>query len=146
MRPGPDEIDIWGMDWAKQRRIMLGIIPGSMIPLRDHIGKIRCTLAQVREDGDGAGQNTLNGHPNQDWPEVYTGLSLTVHRAYSVMPGINKQIMNLHYVWREISARLKAEELGVSLAQYWIHVGNTKSFLFGAVTINRPVDVSRASR
>jgi len=137
---GPDEVDIWGRDWARQRRIMLGIEVNSSdrIMPRERLGQIRCTLAQIREEREGAGQHNMkvgpNGHPDQTWPEVYTGISLDIHRAYQVMPPGLKDAMHLHYVWWEVWARHKAKCLGVSPAQYWITVGNMKSFLFGAIT------------
>lgn len=149
---GLDEVDIWGRDWARQRRIMLGIqaTAGDRITPQERLGQIRCTLAQVREEGAGAGQHSmkvgLNGHPDQAWPEVYTGISLDVHRAYSVMPPGFKDAMHMHYVWWEIWARHKAKSLNLSLAQYWKTVGNMKSFLFGAVTVNRDPPASRPAK
>ena len=140
MKAGPDEIDLWGIDWAHQRRIMLGIVPGKKIDLRDRIGKMRCTLADWRDGAEGTGRGGRrigeNGHPDQDWPEVYTGMSLLVHQAYYIMPLQHRDMMNLHYVWREVWARVKAREIKISLPQYWIRVGNMKSFLFGVIAAN----------
>lgn len=145
MSPGPDEIDIWGMNWARQRRMILGIIPGKYITLQERLGKMRCTLAQVRET-DRSEQTALNGHPNQDWPEVYVGLSMVVHRIYSLMPGPHREVMNLHYVYQGIPARPKAAVIGVSLPQYWIRVGMMKSFLYGAVAVDHDGNRAIASK
>jgi hypothetical protein len=138
----PDEVDVWGTKWAKQRRIMLGIKDEQkrMQP-RERVGKIRCTLGQVKEEAVGAGERSirmgLNGHRDQDWPEVYDEFTLLVHRAYLTLPGRLKRVMDLHFVWREVPARAKARDLKVSLAQYWILVGNMKSHIYGVVAVTR---------
>jgi hypothetical protein len=137
MNHKPDEVDLWGIGWARQRRIMLGIITACALTPEERLGKLRCTLGQIQEDRVGAGERSRrvgeNGHPDQDWPEVYTGMSLIVHQAYMKMPGNHRIMMNLHYVWREIPVRLRAREVDVSVAQYWIQVSVMKGFLHGAV-------------
>lgn len=132
MRRRPDEVDLWGMAWARQRRLMLGIIEGNKLEPRERLGKLRCTLGAVLKEGAGAGQG---GVAAQNFPEVYTGLALVVHRVYMRMPGGFRQAMQLHYVWREIPARLKAREAGVSESTYWKRVAAMKMHLYQEVIV-----------
>jgi hypothetical protein len=127
---GPDEIDLWCMNWARQRRIALGIIEAKMIEPRERLGQLRCTLGKVRAERDGASYT----RSNQIFPEVYVGLALDIHRASFLLPGRERLVMHLHYVWREIPVKLKCCEVPVSNAVYWTLVGNIKFFLTGYFT------------
>lgn len=142
MRLGFDEVDIWARNWAHERRIMLGIVKGDKIEPKERIGKLKCTLARVREEGDGAAQS---GPARQSWPEVYTGFAMLVHRVYLTMPLTLKNVMHLHYVWWEIPSRLKAERAEMSVAKYWYVVAHVKSYVYGAVTVNYPDSKSMTS-
>jgi hypothetical protein len=128
-----DEIDQWGVEWARQRRIALGIIPGDKIEPRERLGKLRCTLGQIQKERVGAGEGHRRNH---DFPEVYVGISLLVHRAYMAMPGNLRVVMHLQYVWREIPVEEKIKEIGIKKTQYWADVAAMKSFLHGAVVVN----------
>lgn len=131
---GPDEIDLWGIAWARQRRMILGIKP---LKPEDRLGKLKSTLGSIVKEKVGAGDHTVrmgeNGHRDLNWPEVYTGIALTVHRAYQLMPGNLKLIMHLHYVWREVDVADKAPTIGMKATQYWSSVSSMKSFLQGVV-------------
>jgi hypothetical protein len=132
-----DEVDIWGTDWAHQRRMMLGIVKADKVPSKERIGKVTCSIANLKSEREGTGSKSIrfaeNGHVDRDWPEVYTGFALLVHRAYQMMPESHRTVMSLHYVWREISAREKAKSINLSLAAYWTRVAMMKSFIYGAV-------------
>jgi hypothetical protein len=129
-----DDIDHYCVDWARQRRIALGIINAKMIEPRERLGQLKCTLGKVRSEREGASYSRVN----QNFPEVYVGMSLVVHRAYSIMPGEQRMAMHLHYVWREVSVADKCGEIPVSAAGFWTLVGNVKSFLRGYVYSAEP--------
>jgi hypothetical protein len=110
---------------------MLGVVLEKNIKLepREMLGKLRCTLGQVREDGEGASQGTFN----QQFPEVYVGDILIVHRAWSRMRGPLKLTMSGQYVWKEIPVKIKAAEFGFSVAQYWINLTAAKEYVAGYI-------------
>lgn len=87
-------------------------------------------MGQLTEMRDGSGRGTAR---KQHWPEVYVGMSLVVQQIVKTMPFDLRQLMDLHYVWREIPVRLKLVELGISRAQYFTAVASLKSFLYGAM-------------
>jgi hypothetical protein len=142
---GPDEIDLWCQAWAKQRRLALGILDAKLLEPRERLGQIRCTLGAVLVDKVGAGERTVrvnaNGHRDQNWPEVYTGKALDVHLACSLMPGVERLTVHLHYVWYEVPANEKCKLIPSSLARYWALLSNAKFFLNGylAMGAKRPV-------
>lgn len=80
MRNRADEVDAWAKSWATQRRLVLGIRLAEKLEPKDRIGKLRSTLGRIHEDREGASAIFLAG--SQDWPEVYTGTSLLVHRCW----------------------------------------------------------------
>lgn len=129
MRWQRDEVDMWCDEWAQQRRLMLGI---AELEPRDRLGKLRSTLGAVREERDGASQGVVS----QNFPEVYTGTALLVHRAWS---GMNRQwgaVINVHYVLREIKVRAKAEEVGMPIALYWKYLEFGKNFIHSFVMVS----------
>jgi len=127
-----DQIDLWCTDWARQRRIALGIIEGKMIEPRERLGQLRCTLGRVRSERDGASYS----RSSQLFPEVYIGTALVIHRGYSSMSGEQRLAMHLHYVWREIPVAEKAPEVPATPAEYWTLVGMVKAFLNGFLAIH----------
>ena len=129
-----DEVDEWCRDWARERRVALGIMPGTKIEPRERVGKLRCTLAEVRDEG-AAGHSSkgvhcdLNGKPVQHWPEVYRGFTLFVHLALAKMPGAQRMVIHLHYVWRELPSFVKAHEAGVGLSEFYSTLNAAKESL-----------------
>lgn len=113
-RRDPDFIDHLCMDWATERRKIFGIILEERLEPRERLGKLRCTLEAVREEGEGASY----GVSSQNFPEVYTPANLIVHRAWVGMRPVWKEVMHVHYVWREIPVKLCAAELGLEVVRY----------------------------
>lgn len=115
MRRKPDEVDFLCMDWAVQRRKILGIILPERLEPNERLGKLRSTLGRVKTDAEGAADRRAT----QNFPEVYTGLSLLVHRAFVSMRGEWREVMDAHYVFREIPPKVKCVELQISQAVYF---------------------------
>jgi hypothetical protein len=128
-----DQIDIWCNAWARQRRIALGISEylgyKDVIEPKERLGQLRCTLAKVKTEREGASYTKAS----QQFPEVYTGVILLIHRGYSKLPGEQRMVMHLRYVWREIPVVDKAPTVPLSIADYWRAVDNVKSFLTGFI-------------
>lgn len=142
MRWQPDQIDLWCEQWARERRKVLGYDLGgtresSGLKLRpeERLGKLSCTLGQVLEYKVGAGERTErmgeNGHRDQDWPEVYVGMAMEVHRGFCVMRLEWRQLMDAQYVLRTTPVKIKAEFLGIKPCIYWQRFGHMKIFLTG---------------
>jgi len=127
----PDQIDLWCEQWAKERRMVLGIDLEKLQP-RERLGKLSCTLGQVREEGEGASQSTFN----QNFPEVYTGMALEVHRGFCAMNGQWRQVMDAHYVWRPLTVRAKIAVLKIPSHEYWSRLARLKIYLSGALGLN----------
>jgi hypothetical protein len=155
VRNQPDEIDLAAIEWAKQRRIILGIAVSSSNELRiephERLGKLRSTLGSIKDNRVSAGERTtrmgLNGHPDQDWPEVYLHIALDVHRAFQLMSGEQRMVMDLHYVWREIPTALRVRESRLDEARYFRAVSGVKAFLRGYLAaVSRAKPASRPSK
>lgn len=131
LRWNSDYIDVLCTEWARPRRKLLGNIPTDKIKFepREMLGKLRCTLGQVKEEGEGAAYGTIN----QNFPEVYTGDILIVHRAWTRMRGPLKLTMSGQYVWKEVPVKVKAAEFGFSVAQYWINLTAAKEYVAGYI-------------
>jgi hypothetical protein len=127
-----DQIDLWCHTWARQRRIALGITDAKNIEPQERLGQLRCTLGKVKAERDGASY-TLS---SQNFPEVYTGVALDIHRGCARMPSVQRLAIHLHYVWREISAEEKRKEIPTSIAGYWTLLSSAKSFLNGYMSVN----------
>lgn len=128
----PDEVDIWCNQWAHQRRLIFGIVDAIRMEPRERLGKLKSTLGAVREDREGAGQGAVS----QNFPEVYTGTPLLVHRAWCEMNREWREVVNIHYVLRELKAKVKAHECGVSLPLYWKRLEFGKSFIQSFVILS----------
>lgn len=138
MRRSPDWADRLCMNWAEQRRKALGIILPEKFTLQEILGKMNCTLGSVKEEGEGA---SYNGN-SQNWPEVYTGDALLVHRCWSGMLRPWAEVMHVHYVWRELPVKLRAESLKLDFTEYYarlnllkVHVDN---YVNGAEKVTKP--------
>jgi hypothetical protein len=129
VRWAKDEVDMWCDDWAKQRRMMIGIVE---LEPRDRLGKLRSTLGAVREERDGASQGVVS----QSFPEVYTGTALLVHRAWTRMSRQWRPVINIHYVLREVKVKAKAAEINIPLALYWKYLEFGKSFVHSYVMVS----------
>lgn len=127
MRWVKDEIDLWCDQWASQRRKLLGI---TQLEPKDRIGKLRSTLAAVREDRDGASQGTVM----QNFPEVYTGIPLLVNRAWHEMAREWRAVIEAHYVYPGYRTKEKAAALEVTVALYWKHWTFGKNYIHSFVT------------
>ncbi len=118
-----DDVDVLAIEWARQRRMIFGIREGRKLQPRDRLGKLRCTLGQLQDEAVSAGERTTkmgeNGHANQNWPEVYRGMALELHRCYQQLPSLQKIVMDLHYVWREVPVARKCREHRVKVHLYW---------------------------
>ncbi len=134
MRGKRDEIDIACERWAEQRRKILGIV--TRLEPFERLGKLRCTLAEAKNDREGMGQGTAQ----QNFPEVYRGDALAVHRARQFMSGRMKRILEAHYVFREVPVKTKAPALELSVAAYWREIASLKSYLSGFFASFRATD------
>ena len=135
-----DEVDHWLTDWARQRRIMLGIVLDEKVMPEERLGKLRCTLASFREC-----QIPAFSKEQQRWPEVYKGKALLVHRARQTMSYEYKWAIDLQYVLREVQPALKARDMRWSLAQYWNNVNGAKGFIRGYSASQKTEQTSRAA-
>jgi len=133
MRWKPDQIDLWLMDWALQRRQMLGLVP---LEPKDRIGKLNSTLGAVKEDREGASQGAVE----RNFPEVYTGLTLLVHRAISEMDPQWSNVISTHFVYRAKPAKAKARQVGLDLSAYWKTLTFAKNYVHCFVTISTKSD------
>lgn len=120
-----DYIDQMCIDWADQRRKALGIVLGRMMEPHERLGKMRSTLAAVRDEGEGASYSTMS----QAWPEVYVGTSLVVHRCWHGMRSEWKEVMHVHYVWRELPVVVRCASIKVGLETYYKRLGLLKPFV-----------------
>jgi hypothetical protein len=129
---------MWCSGWAQTRRKIHGIVEGAMLEPSERLGKLACTLGRIKEEAEGA---ATAGLVNQNWPEVYVGLSLLVHRAWYTMP--NQQwrlVMDAHYVWREIPVRLKAPVIPIAIRDFWNRLDLLKAYIAGYVQLNRDAE------
>jgi hypothetical protein len=140
MRRPPDFIDLLCIAWAEQRRKALGIILPAMLTPRERLGKLNCTLGAVREEGEGASYSGKS----QNWPEVYTGDSLLVHRCWSGMPRPWAEVMHIHYVWRELHINQRIAYLGLDFRIYYERLNLLKPCVDNYVKIaKRPYESPR---
>jgi hypothetical protein len=142
----PDQIDVWCGDWGRERRKSLGISLDKDVPWfekltpRERLGKLNCTLGQVKDDAEGASQGTVK----QNFPEVYTGLVLDVHRGYSSMGGGWRLVMNAQYVWVSVPAKDKAEDMGLTVRRYFEQLDQLKAYLAGWLQVDPAETVRKA--
>jgi len=116
------------MQWAQQRRQIEGSLA---LEPRDRVGKLNSTLGAVREDAEGASQGTTN----QNFPEVYTGRSLLVHRAIREMDKRWAHVISLHFVVTDKPVKWKAKEAEMNVAAYWKTLAFAKNYVHSFVTI-----------
>jgi hypothetical protein len=131
-RGGLDQIDQWCQAWARQRRIALGIADLEIIEPAERLGQLRCTLGKVKVEAEGASYTVSK----QNFPEVYTGTSLHIHRGCALMPANERLSIHLHYVWREVPAEEKRKTIPASIGRYWTLLSQAKSFLNGYMSVN----------
>lgn len=141
MRWNPDWIDRLCINWAKQRRKALGIILPSQFSLREQLGKMNCTLGNLARSEEG--QSSSYCGINQNWPEVYTGDSLIIHRCWNEMPGAWKEVMHVHYVWREIPVKKRAASIDLSVTTYYERLYNLKKHVGTYISIEKPYRVTK---
>jgi hypothetical protein len=123
------------MDWAIERRKIFGITLEENLEPRERLGKLRCTLEAVREEGEGASYGTAS----QNFPEVYTATNLVIHRAWQGMRPIWKEVMHVHYVWREIPVKVCAAEIGLEVVRYSEVLEKLKADLSGYLRSRKDV-------
>ncbi len=131
-----DAIDLACKSWARERRKTLGLDEldrerggrqvGVGVTASEYLGAVRCTLAARRDLHAFA----TSGKVLQHFPEVYTGETLLVHRAYRSMPNSMRDVMDAHYIARA-PVDLKAEALAISVRSYWERVGQMKRYVEG---------------
>jgi hypothetical protein len=111
-----EEVDVWCRNWARQRRIALGLISPEYIQPWEQLGQMRCTLAKVREDKVGAGYSTKL---SQQFPEVYSEDCLVTHLGIMALPSPAKLIVHLHYVRVDLRVYQRAAIVPMSETRYW---------------------------
>ena len=129
-------MDILCKQWAVTRRKINGTILGEKLEPKERLGKLNCVLGVIKDDAEGASQSrgvTDTGHYPQNFPEVYTGITLLVHRGFTSMCGEWRLVMNAHYVERERTVKQKAAEIGCSIDQYWDRLRMLKAYLSGYI-------------
>lgn len=124
-----DDVDLWCSTWARRRRELLGLDDRELEP-DERLGLLRSTLGRVREDKVAAG---YCAKVSQQFPEVYTGMTLQVHRAFSLLEGKHREVIDLNYVWFDISVPVKAREVRMAIVEYWMNVKIGKAFIRGAI-------------
>jgi hypothetical protein len=115
-----------------------GIADADNLEPAERLGKLACTLGRIKEEAEGA---ATAGVVNQNWPEVYSGFGLLVHRAWYTMPNSQwRLIMDAHYVWREVPVRLKAPIIPCQVRDFWSGVDLLKAYIAGYVQLNRDAE------
>jgi hypothetical protein len=136
-----DQLDAWCYSWARQRRKVLGL--DKQFTSTECLGKLSCTLGRIKEEAEGASQGGmrigLNGHPDQNWPEVYVGIPLEIHRCFMRMPGEWRTVMDAHYVWREVSIVDKIRFIGITPRRYADVLELLKTYLAGYLRVDTSV-------
>ena len=96
------------MTWASQRRRIITGEPS-----------IAGVLGRLKEQGPGAGSF---GKLTQRWEEVYSGDGLIVQRVLVRISETPRLVLSLYYLLQGpwfTPARLQAESIGISRAEYW---------------------------
>lgn len=131
-----DQMDVWCGEWARTRRQVLGVDLDRLMP-HERLGKMSCTLGQVMDEkvaaGESGGRLTENGHQNQSWPEVYTGISAEVNAGFKMMGLGMRQVMDAHYVWNTWPSKKKAAFVNISTVEYFKRLSRAKLFLSGVM-------------
>lgn len=132
MRWKTDEVDLWCRQWASQRRSLLGLKEPEP---KDRLGKLRCTLAAIRQERDGAGQGAVS----QSFPEVYIGAPpnypLLVNRAWKRMKREWREVIEAHYVYPGFRVKEKAWMLDLSYDTFFHYVNYGKNFIHSYVIL-----------
>lgn len=114
-------------EWARQyRRIAQG---GVVYPDGTFVvdGWPTVTLlGKLREERDGATQGRMSQH----FAEVYRGDGLLIWLAMESMPLREREVLYARYLSRDL-VRTQADELGISVAQYWSRLDCAYFFLAG---------------
>jgi hypothetical protein len=92
----PDLIDYQCMEWAVEKRKISGVTLTIKLEPKERLGKLRSTLAAVREEGEGASY----GISSQSFPEVHNKRSALINCCWQSMEAGRKEIMYMEYVWR----------------------------------------------
>lgn len=141
-----DPIDQLCRSWGRERRKTLGLDEldferngikcyGVGAPASEYLGAIRSTLGQRRD----LPAFSSSGKIQQQFPEVYTGEVLLVHRAYRVMPFDLRRVMDAHYVAYAPPAD-KAAMLCMSLKRYFEAVNQARRYVEGWINAHYPAD------
>lgn len=93
-----------------------------MLTPQERLGKLNCTLGAVHDEGEGASYSGKS----QNWPEVYTGDALLVHRCWCGMHRPWAEVMHVHYVWRELPIKQRVDSLGLDFSQYYARLNLLK--------------------
>lgn len=145
MKRGPDATDLKLHGWAATRRAIHGIgrvVEGQIVAApnmepHEMLGRMKCTLGRVKEDREGASSGIVSQH----FPEVYSGTSLIVHRCWLRMSnGLWRQIMDAHYVWREVDVTEKAKFIGIDRPSYYAALAALKAHVEGYMSCFMDMD------
>ena len=126
-----DALDLACREWARQRRVVLGLEP--TLHAHSCIGPLSCTLDKIRRLHANAALLSSGGftvEQSQHWPEVYTDGALDVARAYHAMPSDLRQILDVHYVLSGL-VTMKADRLALSPRSYFNRLAASRHFLEG---------------
>jgi len=124
-----DGLDMDCEEWAAPRRRIYGVTLDKMIEPRERIGKLRSTLAAVREEGEGAAY----GRASQNWAEVYTPTGMLIHRCFMTMSSQMRDTMQLHYVFDldQWPLAKRCADYGTTVHMHWVAVAEMKIYLNG---------------
>lgn len=124
-----DQLDLLLEQWARTRRELLGIRdPATSAGM---VGPTRCTLSARRDLH--AGSRSL-GRVEQHWPEVYTGLSADVNRAFHRLPEPLRVVVDVAYVAIEPRQRgLRAELAGWNRRDFYRRLDVARAYLAGSL-------------
>lgn len=135
---GGDYIDtLCHYDWRPGRLQVLGLSLPEKLEPKERLGKLRCTLGSMKEEGEGAAYTTSS----QNWPEFRNANGRLIQRAFLAMNEKRRMLMDARYVWNGIfPVKLRASAMGMSVSVFWVEVGQLKAFLDGFISTAKVPD------
>lgn len=92
-------------------------------------------LGKIKEEAAGAGQ----GARKQHFPEVFTGDVLLLRRSMEGMPIAQREVFEAHFLSSD-PVRIRADELGVSVATYWNLLDGAYLYVAGRFSLLEALD------
>lgn len=128
MRIGDHVDTICHYDWRPGRLQILGIAMLEKLEPKERLGKLRCTLGSVKEEGEGSAYGVIS----QNWPEFRNENGRLIQRAFLAMSEKRRMLMDARYTWNGIyPVKVRAEAMDMSVPVFWVEVGQLKSFIEG---------------